>query len=47
MKNIDPVSFLADCTFQYEIRHNLRSLIFMIFKYFENSLDNIKIHNYI
>ena len=33
--------------FQYEIQHNLRSLIFMIFKWFENSLDNIKIHNYI
>ena len=33
--------------FQYEIQHNLRSLIFMIFKQFENSLDNIKIYNYI
>ena len=33
--------------FQYEIQHNLRSLIFMIFKWFENSIDNIKIHNYI
>ena len=33
--------------FQYEIQHNLRSLIFMIFEWFENSLDNIKIHNYI
>ena len=33
--------------FQYEIQHNLRSLIFMIFKWFENSLDNIKKHNYI
>ena len=33
--------------FQYEIQHNLRSLIFMIFKWFEYSLDNIKIHNYI
>ena len=33
--------------FQYEIQHNLRSLIFMSFEWFENSLDNIKIHNYI
>ena len=33
--------------FQYEIQHNLRSLIFIIFKWFEKSLDNIKIHNYI
>ena len=33
--------------FQYEIQHNQRSLIFMIFKWFENSLYNIKIHNYI
>ena len=31
--------------FQYEIQHILRSLILMIFKWFENSLDIIKIHN--
>ena len=33
--------------FQYEIQHNLRSLILMIFKWFEYSLDNIKLLNYI
>ena len=41
------LTFSRLSNFQYEIQHNLRSLIFMIFKRFENSLDNIKIHNYI
>ena len=35
--------YYLDCLFfQNEIDHNLRSLIFMIFKWFENSLDNHK-----
>ena len=47
MKKSIGFDFWQIVNFQYEIQHNLRSLIFMIFKWFENSLDNIKICNYI
>ena len=48
-KNIDRIWFLADCKIaQYEIQHNLRFLIFMIFKYLKQSKNhNRRYDNYI